>query len=272
MILRRAYALLKSTHPVPSVAVATFTALFAIGFGLPIEQLVIVSLSVLTQQFSVGLSNDWLDYDRDKLGHRLDKPTARGEVSITPVRNSSFVAAAISLVLAFSLGSATGLMMIAMLVVGWSYNLGLKSTGFSIVPYAIGFGILPIFVTLAFDPPTMPDWWVILASALLGISAHFANTLPDLFADRETGVRALPHIVGQRVSAIVIAISAASASLLVVTQSLEIDSFVAALGFAFTLALALAASVLALRSKPPRIIFHLLLVACLVNVILLMLG
>jgi hypothetical protein len=70
----------------------------------------------------------------------------------------------------------------------------------------------------------------------------------------------------------VIAISAASASLLVVTQSLEIDSFVAALGFAFTLALALAASVLALRSKPPRIIFHLLLVACLVNVILLMLG
>ena len=272
MILRRACALLKSTHPVPSVAVATFTALFAIGFGLPIEQLVIVSLSVLTQQFSVGLSNDWLDYDRDKLGHRLDKPTAMGEVSITQVRNFSFVAAAISLVLAFSLGFATGLMMIAMLVVGWSYNLGLKSTGFSIVPYAIGFGILPIFVTLAFDSLTMPDWWVILASALLGISAHFANTLPDLFADRETGVRALPHIVGQRVSAIAIAVSAASASLLVVTQSLEINSFVAALGFAFTLALALAASVLSLRPQPPRLIFHLLLVACLVNVVLLMLG
>ncbi len=272
MILRRAYALLKSTHPVPSVAVASFTALFAIGFSLPIEQLVIVSLSVLTQQFSVGLSNDWLDFDRDKLGHRLDKATTRGEVSITQVRNFSFVAAAISLVLAFSLGSATGLMMIAMLVVGWSYNLGLKSTGFSIVPYAIGFGILPIFVTLAFDPPTIPAWWVILASALLGISAHFANTLPDLFADRETGVRALPHILGQRVSAIVIAISAASASLLVVTQSLEIDSFVAAIGFALTLVLALAASALALRSKPPRIIFDLLLIACLVNVVLLMLG
>jgi hypothetical protein len=70
----------------------------------------------------------------------------------------------------------------------------------------------------------------------------------------------------------VIAISAASASLLVVTQSLEIDSFVAALGFALTLVLALAASALALRSKPPRIIFHLLLIACLVNVVLLMLG
>jgi 4-hydroxybenzoate polyprenyltransferase len=257
---------------VPSVAVATFTALFAIGFSLPIERLVIVSLSVLTQQFSVGLSNDWMDFDRDKLGQRLDKPTTRGEVSITQVRNSSFVAAAISLVLAFSLGSATGLMMIAMLLVGWSYNLGLKSTGFSIVPYAIGFGILPIFVTLAFDTPTSPAWWVILASALLGISAHFANTLPDLFADRETGVRALPHILGQRVSAIVIAISAASASLLVVTQSLEIDRFVAVIGFALTLVLALTASTLALRSKPPRIIFHLLLIACLVNVVLLMLG
>ena len=272
MILSRAYALLKSTHPVPSVAVATFTALFAIGFSLPIEQLVIVSLSVLTQQFSVGLSNDWLDYDRDKRVRREDKPAASGEVSVSLVRSSSFVLALIALALASSLGLETGLMMIAMLAVGWSYNLGLKSTGFSIVTYAIGFGILPIFVTLAFDPPQLPMWWVVLAAALLGISTHFANTLPDLFADRETGVRALPHILGQRFSAIIIAISAAIASALVVTQSSSLDSTVAIIGFSLTLALAFSASALAIRAKPPRIIFHLLLIACLVNVVLLMLG
>jgi 4-hydroxybenzoate polyprenyltransferase len=271
-IFRQAAALLKSTHPIPSFAVATFTALFAIGLGLPIDQIVIVSLSVLAQQFSVGLSNDWLDYDRDKQVQRRDKPITTGEVSITLVRNSSFVAAALSVVLAFSLGAATGLMMIVMLVVGWSYNLGLKSNGFSFIPYAIGFGILPIFVFLVSDPPQIPAWWVILAAALLGISAHFANALPDMFADRETGVRALPHILGQRFSAIIIAISAAIASALVVTQSSSLDSAVAAIGFSLTLALAFSASALALRAKPPRIIFHLLLIACLVNVVLLMLG
>jgi hypothetical protein len=47
------------------------------------------------------------------------------------------------------------LMMVLMLVVGWSYNLGLKSTGFSLVPYAIGFGILPVFVTLSFQQPQL---------------------------------------------------------------------------------------------------------------------
>jgi 4-hydroxybenzoate polyprenyltransferase len=272
MIFRQAVALLKSTHPIPSFSVAFFSALFAIGFGLPIEQLVAVSLSVLTQQFSVGLSNDWLDYDRDKQVQRPDKPTAMGDVSKTLVRNSSFVAAASSLALAFSMGYATGLMMVLMLVVGWSYNLGLKSSGLSIVPYAIGFGILPIFVTLAFSPPQIPLWWIIVASALLGISGHFANALPDLLDDRETGVRALPHVLGQRLSAIVIALSAASASLLVVTQSSEINSIAALVGFTLTVGLALAAGVLAIRAKPPRIIFHLLLIATLVNVVLLMLG
>lgn len=272
MIFRPAFALLRFTHPIPSFAVATFAALFGIGFGLPTHQVLVVGLSVLAQQFSVGLSNDWLDFDRDKRVSRKDKPAVSGEVSVSLVRSSSFVLALLALTLASSLGLETGLMMIVMLAVGWSYNLGLKSTGFSIIPYAIGFGILPIFVTLAFDPPQLPMWWVGLAAALLGISAHFANTLPDLFADRETGVRALQHILDQRFSAIIIAISAAIASALVATQSTSLDPTVAVIGFSLTLALAFSASALALRAKPPRIILHLLLIACLVNVVLLMLG
>jgi 4-hydroxybenzoate polyprenyltransferase len=272
MIFRRAFALLKSTHPIPSFAVATFASLFGIGCGLPTQQVLLVGLSVLAQQFSVGLSNDWLDHERDKSVSRKDKPVASGEVSITLVRNSSYIAALVALAIASSFGIEAGLMMIVMLVVGWSYNLGLKSNGFSIVPYAIGFGILPIFVTLAFDPPQLPMWWVVLGAALLGVSGHFANTLPDLLADRETGVRALPHILGQRGSAIIISASATVASALVVTQSSNLNPVVAIVGFTLTLALAIAASTLAIRANPPRVIFHLLLGASLVNVLLIMLG
>jgi 4-hydroxybenzoate polyprenyltransferase len=163
-------------------------------------------------------------------------------------------------------------MMTGMLVIGWSYNLGLKANSLSIAPYAFGFGVLPIFVTLALEPAQVPPWWVMLAASLLGISAHFANALPDLFEDNETGVRALPHILGQRISALIIAAAAASASLLVVTQSARIDQGLAWAGFALTIGLALTASALALKFQPPRVIFHLLLVASLVNVILLVLG
>lgn len=272
IFLAQAMGLLKSTHPMPSFAVTTFSLMFAVGLALPIGEVVLVGLSVLAQQFSVGLSNDWLDYDRDKRVNRLDKPTARGDVSARLVRNASFAAGLVALALAWSLGWATALMMLLMLAVGWSYNLGLKSNVLSAVPYALGFGILPIFVTLTFEPPRFPIWWVILAAALLGIAAHFANALPDLFDDKETGVRALPHILGQKVSAWAIAATAACASLLVVTQSTTLNSSIAFAGFVLTLGLALSASALALRAKPPRVIFYLLIAASFINVILLMLG
>ena len=271
-LLSKAVGLLESTHPIPSFAVSIFTVLLALGYLLPVEQLVIVGLSVLAQQFSVGLSNDWLDYERDNLVQRRDKATARGEVSAELVRNTSIVSGVLAIALASSLGAAAALVMIAMLAVGWSYNLGLKSNALSVVPYAVGFGILPIFVTVSLEPSQLPVWWVMLTASLLGISAHFANALPDLFDDRQTGVRALPHILGQKVSALFIASAAGLASLLVVTQSTNLSPSLAWAGFALTMGLALSASALALREKPPRVIFHLLIGATLVNVVLLMLG
>lgn len=271
-LFARAIGLLKSTHPIPSFAVTLFTVLLAVGYGMTFERLVPVGLGILFQQFSVGLSNDWLDYDRDKTVDRKDKPTVRFEVSAKLVRNASLISAVISLVVATSLGWEVLLTMVAMLVVGWSYNLGLKSNALSALPYAVGFGIVPVFVTLSLATPQLPLWWVMLAAGLLGVAAHFANALPDLLDDRETGVRALPHILGQRVSALAISGAAAVASILVVTQSTSLNLVVAWMGFGLTMGLALTASVLALRPKPPRLIFHLLITAAFVNVALLVLG
>ena len=272
VVFARAIGLLKSTHPIPSFAVTSFTVLLAIGYGIPLEKLVLVGLGILFQQFSVGLSNDWLDYERDKIVGRNDKPTVRFEVSAQLVRNASLVSALIALAVATSLGWEVLLTMVAMLVVGWSYNLGLKSNALSALPYAVGFGIVPVFVTLSLSIPQLPLWWVMVAAGLLGVAAHFANALPDLMDDRETGVRALPHMLGQRVSALAISGAAALASLLVVTQSASLNPTLAWLGFGLTMGLVIAASGLALRPKPPRVIFHLLIAAAFVNVALLVLG
>jgi hypothetical protein len=70
----------------------------------------------------------------------------------------------------------------------------------------------------------------------------------------------------------VIAFSAGFASLILVTLSQNLNQTIGVVGFGITLALAAVASFLALKPKPPKLVFYLLLIASLVNVVLLMLG
>lgn len=270
--MKAALSLLKSSHPIPSVAVALFATMFAIGLGFETERVALVGVAVLLQQFSVGLSNDWLDSARDQAVDRSDKPVAAGEIQPRTVRNWSIVCGVSALLTSALLGLLPAAWMVLMLAVGWAYNLGMKSNWSSVLPYAVGFGILPVFATLSQTPPALPPLWIVLVAALLGIAAHFANALPDLFDDRATGVRALPHVIGQRASAVVIAVTASAASLIVVTQSPSLNPVLGWLGVGVTVALAGTASLLSLRSRPPRIVFPLLIVASLMNVIMLMFG
>ena len=265
-------ALINCSHPMPSLAVSLFSALFSIGSGLTLDRSLIIFLAVLLQQLSVGLSNDWIDNKRDLATGRIDKPTVRGLVKVSDLRAISLTSAALSLVVASTLSEGAALLMIVMLLAGWCYNLGMKLNWSSAIPYAVGFGCIPIFVGLAAAEPFWVETWVVLVAALLGVSAHFANVLPDMFDDKLTGVNALPHMLGQRASAIIIALTALVATLLVVTQSTNLNPVVASMGLVLIVLLVGLASVLSLRTKPPRVVFPLLILASLVNVVLLMLG
>ena len=271
-IANRVWALILASHPIPCLAVASFSGMLGIGLGLPISNAVLVFFVVLMQQISVGLSNDWIDYKRDQAANRLDKPTVTGLVSVAQLRTGSLIAAALALLTSFGMGLGSAVLMVVMLAAGWAYNLGMKLNWTSVIPYAVGFGTIPIFVGMAAPEPFWVETWTVLAAALLGVSAHFANVLPDMEADRLTGVRALPHLLGQRLSAAVIAVSAMVATLLVVTQSRNLPSEVAAAGLSATVVLVGLASVLSLRKQPPKLAFSLLIWASLVNVLLLMFG
>jgi 4-hydroxybenzoate polyprenyltransferase len=83
---------------------------------------------------------------------------------------------------------------------GHAYNVGLKATAASWVPYAVAFGSLPAVVTFAGTSPEAPPWWMVTAAAALGVAAHFLNTLPDFEDDVATGVRGLPHRLGRPTS------------------------------------------------------------------------
>ena len=99
-------------------------------------------------------------------------------------------------VLSLALGPAPGLVHLGCVASAWAYNLGLKATVWSWVPYAASFGGLTAVVALA--DGEAPPWWWPVGAALLGVGAHLLNVLPDLADDAATGVRGLPHRLGPR--------------------------------------------------------------------------
>ena len=191
-------ALLRSAHIGPAAAVTVVAGLLALTAGLAVPSTVLVVAAVLTGQLSIGWSNDLLDVQRDRLVGRSDKPVATGEIDVRTVRLACLLALVATVPLSLACGLMAGLVQLVCVAAGWAYNLGLKSTVWSWLPYAVAFGCLPVFVMLAADPSTLPAWWVPVAGALLGVGAHLVNALPDFADDAATGVNGLPHHIGAR--------------------------------------------------------------------------
>jgi len=267
----RPIALALSTHPGPTVAVTAVTAVLALGVGLDIGRLLLVTAAVFFNQVSVGLSNDWIDAARDAAVGRSDKPIARGWIGVGAVRAASLVSLVLAVVLTLPLGWAATLAHVVFIASAWAYNLWLKRSALSVLPFVVSFGLLPAIVTLAATEPWFAPWWMLAAGALLGIAAHFANVLPDLADDAATGVSGLPHRLGLRASGLTIAVALAAASVLVVVGAGS-PGALQWMGLAITLTLAVVCGVLAVARPPARLLFQLIMVAALVDVVLLALA
>ncbi|WP_225754433.1 UbiA family prenyltransferase [Actinotalea sp. Marseille-Q4924] len=197
-VRRVALGLALACHTGPTVVVTALSGAVAIAVGAPAVTVVLVVLSVLLGQLSIGWSNDWIDAPRDLAVARPDKPVVRGLVGVGTLRMSAVVAGLAGTALPFALGPAAGMAHLVVVASGWAYNAGLKSTVWSWLPYAAAFGALPAFVVLALPGDGRPAAWVVGVGALLGVGAHLANVLPDLDDDAATGVRGLPHVLGRR--------------------------------------------------------------------------
>jgi 4-hydroxybenzoate polyprenyltransferase len=192
-------ALLQACHPGPTVAVTTLTALLALAAGHRATTGALVVAAVAAGQLTIGWSNDLVDAQRDRSVGRVDKPLATGAVREGTVRVATALALLACVALSLSCGWRSGLTHLVLVVgSGWAYNLGLKRTAASAVPYAVAFGALPAVVSLALPEPVLAPAWMLATGALLGVGAHLLNALPDLADDEATGVRGLPHLLGAR--------------------------------------------------------------------------
>ncbi|VXB32158.1 UbiA family prenyltransferase [Nocardioides sp. AX2bis] len=216
--------LLGAAHPGPALAVTLLAALLCLPADLSPGRAVLVVLAVLTGQLTIGWSNDLLDLARDRAVGRTDKPLASGALSVPLVRAATTGALLATVVLSLACGLLAGLLHLVVVAAGWAYNLGLKSTAASGVPYAVAFGALPAFVWAAGDAAAPA--WVVLAGALLGTGAHLLNAVPDLADDAATGVRGLPHRLGERGSRIGAALLLVLASTVLVAATTTLPSAV----------------------------------------------
>ncbi|MQA83804.1 MAG: hypothetical protein GEV03_03985 [Streptosporangiales bacterium] len=194
--MRAALALLRACHPEPTAAVTLVVTALAISAGRGLGA-AWVGVAVLAGQLSVGWSNDYLDRERDRSTGRADKPLVGRAVAPRVVGAAAVIAVAACVPLSLASGPRAAAAHLAGVAAAWAYNLGAKRTLLSPVPYAVGFGLLPAFVTLGLPGHPWPAWWALATGALLGMGAHFANVLPDLPGDLATGIRGLPHRLGE---------------------------------------------------------------------------
>lgn len=271
----KARALLLACHPGPSAVVTIVAIVLGVTLGYGPLRLIMLGAAVLTGQLSIGWSNDWIDAKRDVAVHRADKPIARGDVAPATVRTASFVALVATVVLSAFLGPVAAAAQLAGVAAGWAYNAGLKSTPFSIVPYAVCFGLLPAVATFGQVHPQAAAPWVLAVGALLGIAAHFTNVLPDLDDDRRTGIRGLPHIVGGHVSGMIAFLCVATAGILLSLGVLfapdpgVLSDVVAWLGLAAALAIAVVGTVLVRRANTSRVLMRLVMAGAIIDVAML---
>lgn len=247
-------ALALSAHPLPTVGVTTISAGLAALTGLGFGRGLLFTAAVFVGQLSIGWSNDWIDAARDRAAGRRDKPVAGGAISLPAVLAAAILTLVGAAVLSFLLGVLAGVAAMTLTVAGWLYNLGLKKTPLSIACYAAGFGMLPAAATLARPGHPWPAWWVMGAGAVLGMAAHAANVLPDLQADRATGVAGFLHRRGGRLTAIAGPVLLVVASVVVLFGPGEM----AAWRFAALLVVALLAAggvAVGLRSPASRVPF-----------------
>lgn len=209
---RTARGLARSCHPGPVVAVTATTAALGISAGLDAYRCALLVGAVLSGQLSVGWCNDAFDARRDAAAGRSGKPVADGSVGRRAVWTAAFTAVLLCVPLSLACGLLAGAVHLAAVAAAWAYDLGVKATVLSWLPYVIGFGSLPAVAALTLPGSPWPAWWAVAAGALLGLAAHLGDVLPDIEDDLRAGVNGLPQRLGATVTGLLLPVPLVAAS------------------------------------------------------------
>jgi 4-hydroxybenzoate polyprenyltransferase len=200
--LARGYVFLRAAHFGPTVIVTATTFLLALSQYSLFDALR-VAIAIFAGQLVVGWSNDFIDAPLDIAAQRTKKPIVSKEIDRDQLRKSIIVALVTALLLSlFSPLRITGTLIHFLGILSATiYNLKLKSTILSPLPYLVSFGSLPwaIYLSAGNHPPL----WLFIDFMIISVAFHFFNVLKDFQWDINQGVLGLPQRLGRNASLII---------------------------------------------------------------------
>lgn len=193
--VRRAFRLI---HPFPTllnVAATAGLAFVAAGGDPPGSVLLRMLLLMFCAQSAIGITNDLFDRELDA-ATKPWKPLVTGAVSPRQAQVLASGLAAATVALAATLGAWSLTLAALGLACGLAYDVRLKRTLLSAVPFMVAIPTLPLWVWVTLGEWRQDLWWLLPLGALLGLALHLVNTLPDIEGDAAHGVRGLAHALG----------------------------------------------------------------------------
>lgn len=260
--------LLVGSHPGPTLTVTFAVTALAWAAGQTLPRLAWVALAVLTGQLAVGWCNDARDGGRDRLADRTEKPVVRGWIGPAALARATVAAAIACIPLSYLAGGPVGgTAHVVAVASALAYDLWLKATPLSLLPWLVSFGLIPVFVTYGLVPPRPPAAWVVVVCALLGGGAHLANAARDVASDRRAGVTGLAGRLGSALSRGLAVVVLLAATVVLLAQ-LALPSALEVL----VLVLLVAGALVAARWRAGHRLFEVILVIAVVDVVLLLLA
>jgi len=185
-------------HPVPVSFHIIAVTLFALLAAWPRPVWGVVALVIAAHaamQLSIAVLNDYCDRRLDILSKR-NKPIARGLVLPREALIFGIGLIVLMFLLLLPLNPLALLFSVLYLACGLGYNLGLKSTPFSGVVFALAIPLIPVYAFVGVGNSSPVVFWFIPVAALLGIALNLANSLPDIEEDAANNARTLAVILG----------------------------------------------------------------------------
>ena len=212
-VLAQGYVFLRAAHFGPTVIVTITTFLLAISQYSIIDALR-VALAIFAGQLVVGWSNDFIDAPLDIAAQRTKKPIVSKELKPEQLKKSIvFALIAAFLLSLFSPMGITGTLVHFLGILSATfYNLKLKPTILSPLPYIVSFGALPWAIYL--PAGNQPPLWLFIDFMIIAVAFHFFNILKDFQWDINQGILGLPQRLGKNAS-LFISISLVISALLV---------------------------------------------------------
>jgi 4-hydroxybenzoate polyprenyltransferase len=164
--------------------------------GAPGDLAVRIGASMTLLQLGIGTVNDIVDAPRDA-GRKPDKPIPAGLVGRAAATGVALVAFVAGVAVAAPVSVALSGLALAVIGIGLAYDLRLKGTAWSWLPFAVGIPILPVYGWLG-AVGTLPAGFGLLVpvAVIAGAALAIGNALVDVVRVRAAGITSVAAMLG----------------------------------------------------------------------------